>query len=154
PWLEISQIRRRLVLPGGHQIAIRTQEIVFLADDDVAVVFGGVVFVPEDVAVAGIKFFYWAKTRERMIGGGGVVVHDVRIASVEIDTLQDDGLVVVVQRYAARFVGAGALEIARLDLQRVEAAVAVRIEPFPDRVARKGRLDLGRPLAPIGVNAA
>src|SRR5207237_3553933 len=31
--LEISQIRRRLVLLGGHQQAVRAEEIVFLADD-------------------------------------------------------------------------------------------------------------------------
>src|SRR5205807_9880351 len=30
---EISQIRRRLVLLGRHQEAVRAQEIIFLADD-------------------------------------------------------------------------------------------------------------------------
>src|SRR2546429_152974 len=33
-WLEISQVRRRLVLAGGHQQAIAAQPIDFLADAD------------------------------------------------------------------------------------------------------------------------
>src|SRR6266705_233955 len=36
--LEIFQTGRRLVLPGGHQEAIRAQHVVFLADLDVIVV--------------------------------------------------------------------------------------------------------------------
>src|SRR5580704_4495313 len=35
--LEISQIRRQLVLLGGHQEAVRAQQIVFRADEDVVV---------------------------------------------------------------------------------------------------------------------
>src|SRR5258708_37012665 len=38
--LEISQIRRRLVLLGGHQEAIRAQHVALLADDEMRVVLG------------------------------------------------------------------------------------------------------------------
>src|SRR5438477_8611951 len=44
--LEIFQIRRRLILPGGHQIPIPTQVIVFFADDDLAVALVAIYFVP------------------------------------------------------------------------------------------------------------
>ena len=43
---EISQIRRCLILLGGHQKAIRAEEIVFLADDDLAVALGASIFAP------------------------------------------------------------------------------------------------------------
>src|SRR5712672_929451 len=154
PRLEIPQIRRRLILQGWHQVAICTEEIVFFADDDVTVVLGAVVFEPDDVTVAAIALVHGPRTRQRMVDRRYVVVQDVGVGFVEINTLQDDRFIVVVQRYAARFVGTGPLEIARLDLKRVEAAVAVGVEPFPDRVARKGWLDLGGPLASIGIDAA
>src|SRR5262249_4988382 len=44
---EVAPLRRRLVLPGRHEIAVRTREIIFLADHDVNVGFGAVVFVPQ-----------------------------------------------------------------------------------------------------------
>src|SRR5262249_59581699 len=36
--LKVSQIRRRLVLPGRHQMAVGTEEIAVVADFDVLVV--------------------------------------------------------------------------------------------------------------------
>src|SRR5215472_8316976 len=48
--VEISQVRRRLVLPGGHQEAVAAvQVIVLLADDDVVVVLVAIVLEPDDV---------------------------------------------------------------------------------------------------------
>src|SRR5580658_6386658 len=35
--LEIAQVRRRLILLGGHQHAVAAEEIVFRADDDLVV---------------------------------------------------------------------------------------------------------------------
>jgi hypothetical protein len=42
----------------------------------------------------------------------------------------DDGLIVRMQRDAARVVDAGTLQAAGLDAERVVAAIAVGIEPF------------------------
>src|SRR5258708_9691902 len=50
--LEIFQIRGRLVLLGGHQVAIRAQEIVLLADGDMVIVLGTVVLVPDRIVLA------------------------------------------------------------------------------------------------------
>src|SRR5262249_48477594 len=45
--IEISQIGRRLVLLGWHQMAIRAQEVVFIADVDMGIVLGANVFGPD-----------------------------------------------------------------------------------------------------------
>src|SRR5207302_6341420 len=55
---------------------------------------------------------------------------------------------------AAGFVDARALEVAGLDLERVEAAIVVAVEPFADRVAGPGRLFVLGEVAPVGVDAA
>ena len=54
---EISQIGRRLILPGEHQQAVGAQEIVFLADDDVIVALVAIVLVPWLPAAANIRLF-------------------------------------------------------------------------------------------------
>src|SRR6266478_3588258 len=77
PRLEIPQIRRRLILQGWHQVAICTEEIVFLADDDVTVVLGAVVFEPDHVTVAAIALVHGPWSRQCMVDGGDVVVQDV-----------------------------------------------------------------------------
>ena len=41
---EISQVRRRSILLGGHEKTVRAQEIVFLADEDLRVVLGAADF--------------------------------------------------------------------------------------------------------------
>src|SRR4051794_19442755 len=45
--LEISEIRRRLVFPGGHQVAVGAEEIVVLAELDVLVVLDTDLFAPD-----------------------------------------------------------------------------------------------------------
>ena len=83
-------------------------------------------------------------------------MQDVAIVLVEIDAFLDDRLAVGVERNAARIVGAGVLEAARLDQQRIVAAVAVLIDPLADRVAREHRVRrhvLG-PVAAVGMDAA
>ena len=50
--LEISQIRRLLILPDRHQESICAQEIVVLAYDDVLVVEATAVLMPDAIAVA------------------------------------------------------------------------------------------------------
>src|SRR5262245_11934555 len=52
--LEIAQVRRRLVLAGRHQQAIRAEHVVLLPDGDVRIAFGADVLDPEEVALAAI----------------------------------------------------------------------------------------------------
>src|SRR5215470_13247048 len=135
--LEIAQVRWRLVLARRHQQAVRAQHVVLLADGDVRIAFGADVLEPDEVALAAILFDDRPGARERIVDGGDLVDQDVGIALVERDALLDDGLVVLVQRKPGGLEGARALEIARLDLERVVAAIAIGIEPLADRVARK-----------------
>src|SRR5215470_5979722 len=95
--LEVAQIGRRLVLPGGHEITVRAQEVVLLTDDHVIVVFGAVVLVPDAVGNVPIAFGHGPGARQRVVDGRDLVVQDARIGLVEIDALLDDGLVVLVQ---------------------------------------------------------
>jgi hypothetical protein len=52
--LEISQIRRRLILARRHQQAVRAQHVILLADGDVRIAFGADVLEPDEVALAAI----------------------------------------------------------------------------------------------------
>src|SRR5215470_5462548 len=92
--------------------------------------------------------------RQRTVDNGHLVAEEIAIVLVEIDPLPDDGLVVLVQRNAAAVERARSLEIPGLDLERVVASVAVGIDPFADRVAEKGWLHSGGPIAPVGEDAA
>src|SRR5580692_6271522 len=102
---EISQIRRRLILAGRHQIAVAAQEIVFLTNDDVIVVFRAVVLVPPIIGDAQIRLGYRPRPGECMVDDRDLVVHHVLVGFVEIDTLLNDRLIVGVQRKAARLQG-------------------------------------------------
>src|SRR5439155_26126694 len=115
-------------------------EIDFLAIDDVIVLLAAVYLEPENVAhaVEGLDHRPWPG--QRMIGGRDLVAQQVLVVLIERDALPDDRFVVAVERDAAGFIDARALEVAGLDLERVEAAVVIGVEPFADRVAGPGRL--------------
>src|SRR5262245_30980808 len=49
---EIACVRRGLVLASGHQVAVRTQEVVLAADDNMHIAFSAVVFAPTHLAGA------------------------------------------------------------------------------------------------------
>jgi hypothetical protein len=104
--LEISQVGRRLVLPGGHQKAVCTQEIIILADDDVIVVLGTIVFHEDIIAVATVVFGHHPRPRQRVVDHRELVVQDILIVLVQINPLLDDALIVRVEWQAAVFVGA------------------------------------------------
>ena len=87
-----------------------------------------------------------------MVDDGDLVVHDILVGLVEIHPLLDDALLVEMQRQSAGVVGAGAAKGAGLDLEHVVMAAAGFIDPFADRVAHIGRIDLLGPIAPIGEN--
>src|SRR5262249_34520895 len=105
------------------------------------------------LALANITLVHRPWPREGVVHDGDFVVQDVRIALVEIDALLDNCLVVVMQRYAASLEGAWSLEIACLDLERVEAAVAIGVEPIADRIAHEARLVILWKIAPVRVDA-
>ena len=93
--------------------------------------------------------------RQGMVEHGDFVVKDVRIVLVEMEPLLEDRLIVEGQRQPARVVGARPLEgAARLDLKHVVAAVAVLVDPSADRIALIGRLEVLRPVASVGEDAA
>src|SRR5215510_16407692 len=117
------------------------------------IVLRAIVLEPDDVAVAAIALVDGPWTREGVVDDGDDVVHDVRVGLVERDRLLDDGLIVLVQRDAAEFDRAWTLEVAGLDLERVEAAVAVGVRPFADRIAGEARLGVLGEIASVGIDA-
>src|SRR5262249_18416027 len=50
--VEVPQIRRRLVLLGRHQIAVRADDVVLVADAHVGVVLGAEILAPERMRFA------------------------------------------------------------------------------------------------------
>ena len=96
---EISQIGRCLILLCRHQEAIRAQEIVFLANDDIHVAFGTVLFHPDrmrvGISLKGLVDTPWP--RQSVIEDGDFVMEDVRIVLVEIKPLFKGRLIVEVQ---------------------------------------------------------
>src|SRR5215468_4516299 len=89
-----------------------------------------------------------------MVEHGDLVMKDFRIGLVAIDSFHECGLIVEVEGQAGGVVGARTFErAARFDLQRVIDAVAVGVDPFAERVARVGRLDVLGPVASVGEDA-
>src|SRR5712671_5965956 len=151
--IEISQIRWRLVLLGGHEIAVGAQEVVLGADADVIVTLGTIVLVPFAV------IFFLAESfgddprpGERIVDGRHVVAKQRLVVLVAVEALLDDRFVVLVQRHAALVHGTRPLEVASLDFENVVAAVAVLIDPFADRIARQSRFDVGWPRPAVGID--
>src|SRR5713101_6888423 len=104
--VEKSQIRRRLILPHRHQIAVSAQEIVLLADDDMLVALGANRLAPDRAffCIAKVLLDNGPRTRQSIVDDGNFIIKRVRIGLVEIDPLLDDGLVVLVQRKAGAVV--------------------------------------------------
>jgi hypothetical protein len=57
-----------------------------------------------------------------------------------------------VEGQAGFIIGVWQLDAAGFDLQRVEAAVAILVDPFADRIARKGGLGLLGPTASVRID--
>src|SRR5215813_10308594 len=140
--LEMPQVGRRLTLLRRHQEAVGTEEVALLADGDVIVVLRTQIFAPERMLLGrpAVALRHRPWPRQRVVDDGDLVAQDVAVALVEIDALLDHRLVVRVQRQAGCIIGAPALDLPSLDLERIELAVAVVVDPFADRIARIGRL--------------
>src|SRR5262249_1413990 len=136
--LEVSQVRRRLILLDRHQETVGAHHVVLLADEDLLVALMACVLGPERVLARPVFPRHPPGPGERVIDHRDVGAQHVGIGLVEIDALLDDGLVVLVQRNAGRAVeGARTAEAAGLDQERVEAAVAVGVLPPADRIAHE-----------------
>src|SRR5262245_7438324 len=150
--LEIRQIRRRLILPGRHQLAVTAKVVVLLADEHMGVALGADVVFPDRTRIrfAVGSLLLGIGPRQRVVDDGDLVPEDVAVALVEVDLLLDDSLAVGVERNAGRVVAARVLEEARLDLERVVFAVAVRVLPLADRIAGECRLRVLGPRPAVG----
>src|SRR5262245_62381986 len=77
--LEISQIGRRLVLLGGHQVAVRAHHVDLFPDADMLVPLGTNGLEPYRIAHAMIALDDCPGTGERMVDGCDFVLENVRI---------------------------------------------------------------------------
>src|SRR5260370_25669539 len=78
--LEISQIRRRLVLLGGHQIAVRAQHIALVADVDELLTLGAYILDPDRprICVAAVGLVHRPRTPQSTIDHCDVVMQEIR----------------------------------------------------------------------------
>src|SRR5260370_21957882 len=86
---EVAQIRRGLVPPSRHQQPVRAEEIVFLAEDDLVVAFGAVIFGPPRmwVRVASIGLVDRPRPRQSMVDYRYLVMENARLGLLEIEAL-------------------------------------------------------------------
>src|SRR5262249_59361082 len=102
---------------------------------------------------AHVFLVYGPGPRQGMVDHRDLVMQNIRIVLVEMDSLLEDRLIVGMHRQAAGVEDARTFEVARLDLEHVVAAVAVLVDPLPDRVTLIRRLDLLGPVAPVREDA-
>src|SRR5262249_21281750 len=122
---EIFDSRRRLPRAGWLEEAVLVDEVDFIAEHDLMIVFGADLLQPDRIGGAVVAACHRPRPRQGMIDGRDLVMQEARIGPVQKDALLDDGLVVLVQRQAAIVERARFLEAARLDDKRVVASVAV-----------------------------
>src|SRR5215831_9951460 len=77
---EVAQIRRRLVFLGRHEMAVPAQEVDFIPDGDMYVVFGANLFLPPDRLIglrAAVVLDDDPRASERVVDRGHLVVQNV-----------------------------------------------------------------------------
>src|ERR1043166_8084576 len=155
--LEVAQVGRRLILARGHQLPVGADHVDLVAELDMRVVLRADRLAPPvglvDLGVAAVVLCDRPGMRQRIVDSGYLVLNDVVVLLVRGETFLHDGIAVLVHRDAGRVVGAGQLEPARLDHERVVPAVAILIQPLADRVAGEHRLHVLWPVTPVGVDA-
>src|SRR5258708_20932026 len=126
--IEGLQIRGWLVLPGRHQLAGAVQHIVLITNVDLKIVLCADRLDKDRVSLAvhGLQHSPWSG--ERVVISRDLVVQDIRIGLVQVQSLLDDGLAILVHWYAASIEGPRILKIAGLDFEHVVAAVAIRVD--------------------------
>src|SRR5450432_2863835 len=127
--VEVPRIGGLLVFPRRHQEAFGAEVVVLAADENLGVVLVADRLEPlrARIGVAGVSLVYRPRSRQSVIYDGDLVMQDISIGFVEIDALLEDRLVVLVKRQAGGIEFPRALEVARLDLQHIIAAVAILI---------------------------
>src|SRR5580704_11331516 len=74
--VEILQIRRRLILPGGHEGAVRALEIAFATNENVLVVLGAMILDPDRVTVACVAPGHRPRARQGVVERRELVAQD------------------------------------------------------------------------------
>src|SRR5580692_8617401 len=97
---EISQIRRRLTLSGGHQETVRAEEISLCADPNVHVADVTNILDPMRVLLQSKGFVDRPGACQRVVDRRHFIVNDLRILFVAIDALLHDSPVVRMKRDA------------------------------------------------------
>src|SRR5215470_8458003 len=105
---EVSQIRRLLSFLRRHQKAISAHIVTFLAKQEERVALGTVVEVPDRsrVGVARVCLGDRPRAGQRVVDRRNLVDKLILVCLVEIDSLLDDGLIVIVHAHAGTFEGA------------------------------------------------
>src|SRR5262245_13029495 len=98
--IEVSQVRRLLVLLGWHQVAIRAQHVVFLSNADMRICLHTTGLDPDWIAVPTIILDHRPRTGQRTVDGSNFVMQNLGIGFVEINPLLHDSLIVAMQRNA------------------------------------------------------
>jgi hypothetical protein len=103
----VHQIRRRLILSCRHQEAIDTQEIILLADDDLVIALGAIVFDPARARIwIALEHLVDApRPRERVVDHRDLVMEIGRVGLVEMESLLEDLLIVEMQGQSGMGVG-------------------------------------------------
>src|SRR5713101_1081418 len=91
---EVSQVRWRLILLGGHQVAVRAHHVNLLPNADMFVALGTNGLDPNRMADAMVALDDRPRAGQRIVNGCDFVLEDVCIALVEIDSFLDDRLIV------------------------------------------------------------
>src|SRR5215467_11151995 len=106
------------------------------------------------IGLPAIGLAHRPRVGQRVVDHGHVENEGVRVVLVEVDALFHDRLIVVVQWNAAGIVSARPHETASLDLEQVEFAIAVGIDPLANGIAEQRWLKALRPGSPIREDAA
>src|SRR5712691_5079977 len=120
--IEVFQIRRRLVLPGRHQPVVCADEIVLLADLDLAVVLRANRLDPDRVSFATVIPRDRPRTGQGMVDHRDFVMKNIAIGLVQVDSLFHDGLTIRVKGHATAVVTVGTFDVAGFDEERVVTA--------------------------------
>src|SRR5882672_11274723 len=144
---KILDVGRTLSLLGGREEPDAADHVVLPADLHVIVALAAYFLDPLGLRVAlpAVGLVHRPRPRERVVDHGHVEDERVGVALVEIDALFHNRLIVVVQRNAAGIESAWPREAAGLDLQQIELAVAVGVDPLADGIPEQRLLD---PLGP------
>src|SRR5215467_288800 len=154
--VEISQVRRWLLVSGRHQVAVLTHFVGLVADMNEWNLLVANVLRPlrQGVEGATIVLHHGPRTGQCVVGHRDFVMKEVAVRVVEIDSLPDDALAILVQRNATAVEETRSFEIAGFGFEDIVTAIPVLIDPFANAIAGEGRLnDLG-PLASVSKNSS